>query len=779
MYQFKRKPIAAKLSQLVCGLALTPCIALAQNNVFLEEVVVTAQKREQSLQDVGVSVTAFSGDQIRKLGITDTINIAAQTPALQIQQQHPNVTTINIRGVSQNDFSSHLEAPVAVYVDDAYVSSMGAAHAQMFDVERVEVLRGPQGTLFGRNATGGLVHFISKKPTEEFEAYADLTLAEYSQTKFEGAISGPLSENILGRVSIASNKHDGVLENRIGEDLRAADTKSIRGQLQINASDDLTVGLKASYTKDDTVGNSFSHAASSYNMQGLGEFVGSNQTPIYFGLFDPTAAITGPCPGCDPRGHVETDNDVFEGAFDFIGHFQRDIYNYQVNVDWQLSDNVTFTSITDYFDMVKDYGEDTDSSPFTAVHFTEIEEREQFSQEFRFSGESESVNWTAGAYYLDFETDTGGTVLLDAAPLATFLPPPSFGMFPAFNDPSNPCFSTGPCAPGTPGFLATFGHSENIESESWAVFGHLEFSLTDALTLVAALRYTDDEREMNLTIDNIQLGAPGLQVFNLEQDFDNISAKLQLDWEVTDEWLLYAGLSRGHKAGNFAAPLFALMNPSDTSSLTHDEEVLHSLEVGAKGAFWDGRARLNASVFYYDYKDYQASSFVQLTQQINNRDATAYGGEIELTLVPTDALTFIFGASFIESEVEDVGMPNGSFQDRELPNAPSFSFNGLGRYTVSVSDGFLMTFQADFSYQDDSCFTVVCHPVEEEDDFIVGNARISLAPESDKWEVAVFVNNIGDEEYRVFAGDASFVGNTSSSFGAPRWYGASVSYRWD
>ena len=511
-----------------------------------------------------------------------------------------------------------------MYVDDAYLSSMGAVHAQMFDLDRVEVLRGPQGTLFGRNATGGLMHYLSRRPTESFEGYGEFTYAEYDQIKFEGAVSGPLSENILGRLSIAINKHDGVSENRMGEDLRAAESYSARGQLLFDVTDGLELYLKAAYSVDDTNGNAPTHSPSTFNVSGQGVPITSNQVATFFGIADllgdatQNDPITGPCPGCDAFGYVEPDGDPHTGAFDFIGLFEREVYNLQGKLSWEL-DDFTVTSITDYFKMNKDLTEDIDGSPLNQVTFEANEEREQFSQELRINGETDRTSWVAGFYYLDFDTDTTGFVVEDIGPLATFGFDSSTGaVAPAFNDPSMPCFAppfSGPCPPGLPPFLTPFNHVEEVDSQSWAIFGHLEYQLSEQITLIGALRYTEDDREMSIVIDNLAFGAPLLELNPantplLEQSYENVSAKAQINYTPNEEWLLYAGFTRGHKAGNFSAPFFA---PATTDELHHDEEVLHSVEIGAKGTLMDDRVRLNASAFYYDYQDYQASFFVNFT----------------------------------------------------------------------------------------------------------------------------------------------------------------------
>ena len=762
----------------VLSVSVTSGIAYAQ---LLEEIIVTAQKREQRLQDVGLSVTAFSGNQIRELAYTNSIDIGQQTPGLQITQLHASTTQLNIRGVSQNDFAVHLEGPIATYVDNAYSSSMGTAHAQIFDLERVEVLRGPQGTLFGRNATGGLLHFLSKRPTEEWEGYGEFTYGSYDQIKFEGAVGGPLSDRLRGRISFATNNHDGIMENRIGPDLRDAETYSVRGQLEFDVTDKFQAYVKLAYSEDDSRGNTYTHSPSTFiTASGLGELItDTGQPPLFLSLFDPldgmTDLILGPCSGCDAFGYREPDDDPHTGSFDFIPTFVRDIFNAQLELTWDL-ENFTVTSITDYLNVDRTYGEDTDGSPFDQVTFVDVEDRDQISQEIRLNGETDKFTWVAGAYYLDFDVFSVGTVTQDAGPLTTFGFDGSMGAVAGpFTFPPAP---TGPFPPfaGLP-----FDHTGTTKSTSWAIFGHVETKLSEQFSLVTALRYTEDDRDMDLTIDNRQLFMSPFAIVSLDPsnspfaslEFENVSAKIQLDWTPNEDWLLYAGFTRGHKAGNFSQPFFI---PADLSELPHDEEVLHSFDIGAKGVMLDGRLGLNASIFYYDYKDYQAFSFENLAQKVNNFDANVLGAEIELVFNPVDALDLAFGVSLLDTEVEDVGTPIGVL-DRELPFAPDVSFNGLARYTWPIFGGNLSA-QVDFNYVDDFCFGVICHPLEEEDSYIVANTRLSYTTDDERWRLAAFVKNVGDEEYRKAAVESSFAGFSSVVFSDPRWYGGSIAYQW-
>ena len=731
---------------------------LPAHSAVLEEILVTAQKREQRLQDVGISVTAFSGEQIRELGYTNTIDISAQTPGLGIIQFHPTLTTVNIRGISQNDFADHLEPPIAMYVDETYVSAMGAGHTQMFDLERVEVLRGPQGTLFGRNATGGLLHYLSAKPTEETEAYLEFTYGSHDQKKFEGAVGGALTETLLARVSVAGNFHDGVAENRIGADVRGTEHYALRGQLEYRASEDVTLHIKAHYSNDDDPGNAYTHTPITVDADGLGVQVA------------PDSLVNGTCPGCDFFGYRDPDTDPFTGSYDETGEFRRGIAGITGKLTWDVG-NFAFTSITDYLQMNKNYAEDTEGSPNPVFLFITDQDFEQFSQEIRLNGDiADNARWTTGFYYLDIDSEGNLRYDLDLP----FFPP-----F-AFNDPAN--------------YITGLG-SNRVETDSWAVFAHLEYDFSEAWGVIAALRYTEDDK--NTDFDSVDIlggnhtglpftltvpfdlsSDPDFDLF--DQDFENVSAKFEIDWRPNDDTLIFASFNRGHKAG--ASRVTAGGNPTaPVSTFPHDEEVLHSWELGLKSTFWAGRARLNATGFYYDYQDYQAfiviPGVIPASLSIVNLDAEALGGEVELVLQPTERWGFRFGASVQHSEVKDVLLPSGRLVDNELPYAPAFSLNGLARYEWPALGGAL-ALQADFNYSDEFCFSVLCAPIDQEDAYVLGNFRASYTTGDERWKLAVFVNNVSDTEYRLYTLDISGLSIATDAFANPRWAGGTITYTW-
>ena len=701
-------------------------------SIMLEEIVVTANKREQNVQDVGTSVTAFSGAQVRELGYTNTIDIAQQTPALNIIQFHPSVTTANIRGISQNEFADHLEGPIAIISDNAYVSSMGAAGAQMFDVGRVEVLRGPQGTLFGRNATGGLIHYVSAAPTEEFEGYFSATIGNYGTKRSEGAVSGALSENLQGRLSISIGQNDGTLENLAGNDLRDTDALAIRAQLAWQPSDALDITLKLHHAEDDSRGNGYQHDATFQNDQLIGERIPDNIDFNGYGMG----------PGTDFNGYRD-DTDVWTGQYDDEGFFKREISGATVNLSWDMSNGVSLTSVTDYLTMDKDYREDADSSPYPFFHYESTQEFDQVSQELRLNGSDSNFQWQTGIYYLNIDTDVGGVFDLD---LFTFGEGTDFGQV-----------------------VNIGGQQSTVETNSWAVFAQGEWELTEAVTAIIGVRYSDDERDVDyLGSDNFY----GDVLTTETGAWDNFSYKAQLDWRPTQDTLYFAGITRTHKAGNFR---LGIGYPNLVTE--HDEEVLTSFETGMKTEFNDGQARLNANLFYYDYEDYQAfvvdPTGTIASLDIVNVDANATGAEVELTLVPADGLDILLGASWMDSEVMDIGYPDGTVSDSELPFAPGMTLNGLVRYQWDVGEG-SMSAQIDFNYVDDFCFSVLCAPLDQEDSYWIGNARLKYSFPNNNWSITAFVNNFSEEKYRIYSLDLSGLGVANDTYSLPRMYGITL-----
>lgn len=727
--------------------AIVTALALAASGVaqaaVLEEVVVTAQKREQSLQDVGVSVTAFTGEQIKELGFTNSIDVISQTPGLSYgtPTAEGNNASLTLRGVGLSDFNDNNEGPVAVYVDEVYVSALSGVTFQLFDLERVEVLRGPQGTLYGRNTTGGLVHFVTARPTEETTGYFEVSGASHSQFKFEGAISGALADNVQARLSYARNVHDGYVENRGPgtEDPNDTDNNAGRLQVAIQPTENLDVLFNVHGSKNDANMGAWQHE-STYSLDGG---VTSLALPADLDFY-------GTCPGCDAFGYRDDDDDPWAGAYDRDGVLVIENKGGSVNVQWD-GDGVAFTSITAYENFKRYYEEDTDVSPFMIVHNTYQADIDQFTQEFRLSGESGALTWLAGAYYYDQETDGGFQI--DASGIGYII-----------------------------------GDANYVQdTESWSVFGQIEYALADQWTVLAGLRYTDEKRELDyLSTDLAGLLPPGVPMFDYDEDInhDNLTGKLELDFRPTDATMLYGSVSRGVKSAGFNTGMLddtGLFGMTVRDDVPYGQEKLTSYEIGLKTELFGGSSRFNASAFYYDYNDYQAFAFVNLNQVIFNTDATVKGAELEFVTSPVEGLDILLGASLLDAEAKDIPLNDGSgiTRDRQMTLAPDVALNGVIRYEWGVGPGSLAA-QVDFNYQDETYFDIQNHPISRQGSYSVWNARLTYAGADDRWSLSGWVNNVFEKEYRVYTFDVTnLFGFNQVAYGRPRWIGVTFRYNFD
>ena len=736
----QKKPIAASLSlgmaKSAAAIVLGSMATLAHTAV-LEEVTVTAQKREQNLQEVGISVTAFSGDQMRNLGMTSSVDITQQVPAMQLQTFTPAFTIINLRGISQNNFQDNLEAPVAVYVDGAYIPSMNAINGMLFDVDRVEVLRGPQGTLFGRNTTGGLVQYLTNGATdEELNGYLEGQAGDYDMFAVEGAIGGAFTDNFRGRLAGRWQENDGYVETDSAasvvpgiRDAHGADGYTVRGSLQWDVTEDFLADLRVTTSEDNDVP--------------------SGTYSINFATFDPDTGL-----GVDAPGRL---TDELEHASSLEGSFDRDSTNATATLTWNLGDTLQLVSITNYLDLDKNYLEDAGGGLFFFPYKVDTD-FDNFAQEFRLSGSTERMRWQTGAYYLDMSTDTDqsvqGVAILEG--------------FGATTDSAMQSTST------------------SMDSTNWSVFGQVEYDFTDRLTLIGGLRWSDDSKDIDYTQVYLEpdAGIPPTQVFDIKDvpindidsiDYDDYAARLQLNYTTDNDTLIYASWNRGIKGGNWSVDPLGTVAAIDPANLKHDEEVLYSYEVGVKSDVTDWM-RLNTALYYYDYDDYQAFSLLGLTPQVANSDAESWGGELEMTLFPLDGLDVLIGVAYIDSDVDAVPDVFGGTVETEFPNAPEWSINALARYQWDMLGG-RMAAQVDGVWNDDQYIEATNSQISEEEAYLVWNARLSYTSGSEAWEVAAWVKNAGDEVYRLYNLDLGLLGISEEVYAPPRWYGATLTYR--
>lgn len=809
------------LAMLSAWLVCAPAASFAQ---ALEEIIVTAQKREQNLQEVGVSVTAFTDKQIHELGFVNTTDVVAMTPGLNFTIPNAESSVINffLRGVGLNDFADAQENPVAVYMDDVYKPAMGGLHFQLFDMERVEVLRGPQGALFGRNTTGGVVHYLSKRPTAEPEGYIDAMYGDNNQVKLEGAVSGG-SDTVMGRLSVATNQHDGYVKNRFtpnafvsqdAPDYSKMDSVAGRGQLLFHPSEDVDLLLAAQYTKNDGIVGAWQHESTRPGTSAAGDPadldvsmpLGANDMNpwcVLFGFdqFSPGTDCLGffgepgvLVPGGIPEVGIDSDGDPWAGNYDRRGRVETENRSFSANLNWQLGD-LLFTSITSVSNVERLQEEDTEMSPLPLIVPTFAAETDTFTQEFRLTRDEESFRWLAGAYYFDNQVD--GHYDLDTTQILAFV------------------------------FLDT---DYRQDTESWALFGQLEFDLADDWTLIAGLRYTDEQKTMNFqNIDTFGTigfcstsGACGVPptpispwrptadhalLFNAasvgslaKHDENYVTGKLELDYQVNDDVMVYGSYSRGAKSpgfnsgfidttGLFAAnivvpagdPLCSQLpfsNAIACTDLPFKKEELNAFELGLKSTI-GGTTRFNAATFYYDYSDMQVFAFQFFNQIIFNADAEMFGAEVEVQSSPREGLDLQFGLSYLDATAKDIPLrASPGTRDRTPVSAPEWTVNALVRYEWPAFGGSLAV-QSSANYQSETFFDILNHPVSRENGYTVVNFRTSFISSNGDWELYAFLNNAFDEEYKTYTFDFTIpFGFNQQAFGPPSWWGVGFRYDW-
>ena len=337
---------------------------------------------------------------------------------------------------------------------------------------------------------------------------------------------------------------------------------------------------------------------------------------------------------------------------------------------------------------------------------------------------------------------------------------------------------------------AVRGQALFTPTDSWSVFGQVEWDFTEALTVIAGLRYLNEEKEMDArgSIAGFLAGLPIPRIYgtlnpdnspNARVEEEDVAGKIQLNWQYGDDLLLYAGVSRGVKAGGFNA-VFGLPNPN---AVPYGKETPVTYEVGFKSTLINGRALWNTSLYYYDYQDYQAFAFLALEQLVFNTDAEVYGVDSNLLISPIEGLDLNLGINIMDTEAKNVGNPAGFVADRRLPNAPDVQFTGMARYQWPLANG-TMAIQGDLTYQSENSFIIYNDPANTIDGYVVGNARLSWTSGDDRWSAAVFVKNIGDKEYITsISNNASFaafgLGHVQRFYARPRWVGGQVTWRWN
>lgn len=739
----------------------------------LGEIVVTARKRAENLQDTPISITALGAEEIESRGASDVTKVAGFAPNVTFEGPAPlsgssSASLVFIRGVGQTDFNQLTDPGVGVYVDGVYLGRSVGQVLSTLDLERVEILRGPQGTLFGRNTIGGAVSVISKKPSRDFEGYVDAAIGRYDRIDLKASLNVPLTDNLFVRLTGATINRDGYVI-RLPDGLDLGNQKKLIGRAAVRwePSDQTTIDLAFDITRErengpptylvavntqpvtgQPAGNPPNFAAiSNCFAQGLPpvsppctNFTGSLTDPRFYN----TQWLTGSRFRTFASGPF-ADPDGFRSDLDLWG------VNLTIAHDFGFAE---FKSITSYRDTKSDFGRDDDHSPILITATANIYKQQQFSQEFQLTGNafSDRLKYTTGLFYF---VEKGNDRDFVNTPVAYFL-------------------SAG-----------------DVKNDSLAAFAQATYEVTDALSVTGGLRYTDETKRYSPIQFYITNGAgfPGINAagqFGVGPDFRFIQPlgerkKKFTEWtpmaniayKFNEDLLAYATYSKGYKSGGFTQRIF----PAQLLVPDFNPEFVDSYELGVKSDWLDRRLRLNLAAFQTEYSDIQVLVQEGFAPQTRNAASGRIRGfEFEASAAPTEGLLLSFGAGYLDAKFTSLGAGvAGITLDSVFPYTPKWSLNGSASYEIPTSLG-PITPRVDWTYRSTIYTDSINTPQIVQPGYHLVNLSVAWDLENPKVRLSAGVTNVGNKQYApVASADLAVKGSAEAHPGRPReWY---VSYR--
>ena len=728
--------------------------ALAQSNDAAEsaeeglgEIVVTATKRSENIQKVPIAVSALTGDQLAKQGVANVTGIASQVPNLQIAMPYSDAIPIfSLRGISAVDYAQNQSSPVGLYVDEDYKGVSVFTSLQLFDVERVEVLRGPQGTLFGKNTTGGAVSVTTKSADVSAGFTGNITAGYGRFDRFEilGGINIPLiDDKLAARIAFTRTKADGFVKNLAPglADLGSIDDWAVRASVTANPTDRLKLELR------------YTH---------------SESTPLGYGVL---AEDIGPG-GVGFTGYDRSGLGFFESEVDTVGFLDIRNDSASMRLNWDISNSATLTSVTTYNTGRWLTKEDADGSPFNILTSNYASDAKAFSQDLRItSTDNVPLKWLVGAYFYRDSVEYGVTTRY----YYTFAGDNNInGQLDCFDDGFTGC---------------AYSNDLRQVRNSFAIYTHNDYRFDNGLTITAGLRYTHDDNRLDRY--NAWLGfldpatgqedlraAPtisGTPAVNRLKS-SNLSGKLGVSYETKGGTLFYASASRGYRGGAFNGQ--AAVDPSEITIAR--PELLYAYEVGAKMQTTDRKLRLNTAAFFYDYRNQQfldvsPNSLVIL---YNAPKSHLWGLEAELMAQPAPKLGARLGLSYLNSKYKDNTLQGQDLSGNALIVAPEWTLNGGIDWDIVDSSIGKVSLHTDSRYTSRLYFDAFNSRTVSQQGYWVHDARLSYAPANDAFEIAAWIRNIGNKKYKVYKLELLELYNYNYSMrGRPREFGVQASFR--
>ena len=617
----KKNPLALAVKT-AAGIVITALATQAgAQSLQLEEVVVTAQKRTESLQDVPIAVTAISGDKIVQAGILNLEDLTTYVPNVNIVQNPGGSSRITVRGIGSGN-NAGFEQSVGMFIDGVYTGRARQYLVPFLDVGSVEVLKGPQGTLFGKSTVGGAMIVNSARPTHEFEAELRARYElEYDSTEYTGIVSGPLTDNLSGRLAATYQDIGGYMENLVRDtEEPEVENRAVRGSLQWDPTDTLQIYAKVEYAESEGTGGNAQLTSAAGNFRGL---------------VDHTELLS---PLEDTRFDDKRSADSFNEEFTDI-----DSLNAAIKIEWELANGVTLSSLTGYSEYDTDLIMDGDFTDIRMFETPNAEEFDQISQEFLLrSSLGESIDLLAGVYIESQELDTALPVDISLFPVGDYLPIEPVEM--------------------------SLHRNFEQDADTVSSFAELTWHFADNWTLTGGARYTDEEKDagleqwasdfgeteetddffINLVVTNLLMQTSGSMDADRSTSYWSYSANLS--WDYSEDGMAYLRVAKGNKSGGF--------NPNnanlDPAVFEFDDEEVDSLELGVKTAFLDGAATLNLAVFYTEMANLQVSSFSDSGFVVGNAaESTSQGFELDARWMAAPWLNLSASVGYLDSEYDD------------------------------------------------------------------------------------------------------------------------------
>jgi len=720
----------------------------------IEEVVVTATRREQSFRDVPMAVSALDSQRLLDTGVTEFQDIQSQVPSFEVESNtNPFTTSLRIRGIGNLANIPNFEPAVGLFVDGAYRARSGVAMGDLLDVERIEILRGPQSVLYPKNVTAGLVNVITQRPTDDFSIWGGASFGNLSYWQLQGGINGALADGVRGRLAVVTSDRDGSFNDTVnGTKSGGFARTAARGQLEFDLGDRANLRLIAGYSDKD------GDCCSPDVLPGAvsTRFLGLLGRPV----------------DSDPLNRRTTYSDPyhFEGSqYDLLAEF-----NYEF--DWAV---LTSTTSYDHFDVESQI--DSEQSAFTAAVFLDRQDSEALGQEFRLTSQGDGpVSWMTGAYYYDNDFTRGSL------------------------SPNEPILVLGPDIVPLPApFNGAAGDQSSFRSlndtRHWSLFGQLDWQATERTKLSAGLRYIDEKKSIDVRSSYQVAALPSLALNTTvptpvvaERSMDGLAWNLSALFDVAADTTVYATVSEGYKAGGYNGDWDA-SGALTAAKREFDDETVLNLEAGLKSRFWDGQATLNLSVFRSEFDDFQNASFLGLNFLVRNAEKVVTQGiELDGSVRPVTGLTIDYAVTYLDAEYDkftrgacyfgrtptDPVERTCDLSGETLPNAPDWRTNlGLQyEHELAAGTGF---FRTDWAYSSKQNVDTGLDPRAEQGSFSLLSARLGWR--NNRYSVSVWGDNLTDETVMTAAGPQTIFGGIDGGLqiylNESRTYGVTMDVR--